>query len=108
MGKNTLSFSKRVEVYERLKTICKKDGGYAVYAPGWNDARVARLLGCSDSNIRSIREEMFGPLHRGSTSDEVIVEILARLDGLEAAVSKLDGRIVGLELAITRGGNNAS
>lgn len=107
MGKNTLSFSKRVEVYERLKSICKKDGGYAVYDPGWNDARVARLLGCSDSNIRSIREEMFGPLHRGSSSDEVIIELLARLDGLETTVSKLEGRIVGLEL-VTRGGNNAS
>lgn len=56
--RNALTFEERLDIYEFLKTVCKKEGDYAEYIPGWTD--VAKQLGVKITNVQSIRMSKFG------------------------------------------------
>lgn len=95
MPKMTLTFGKKMEVYERMKEVCKKEGDHAVYESGWSDQRLAHMLGVTAPIIRGIREEMFGKTLRGTDQKEsqpgpLLRQTLIRIDGLEMRLNKLE------------------
>lgn len=91
-GRMTISFSKRLELYERMKTFCKKEGEFAVYEPGWSDARLANMLGVTPPIIRNLREEMFGDVKRTpkEKGESRLNKLVIRVDTLEKRICELE------------------
>jgi hypothetical protein len=61
--RQVLSFAERIKVFEALQKVCKKDEaniGFCIYSSGVTDTSLAKSLGVSEVNVRSIRQEMFG------------------------------------------------
>lgn len=56
-----LTFAQKQQVYEKLKEVCRKIGdGLCDYNTGWNDEKVAEVMGVKWTGVRSVRREMFG------------------------------------------------
>ena len=53
-----LNFSKRVEIYNFIKTVGKIKDGYWVYDEGWSDQKVAQHKAVNVGNILPIRQEL--------------------------------------------------
>lgn len=66
--RNALSFTARAFIADLLSGLCTKDGKYAVYAPGWSDAQVAKRAAQSlghdvtAANIAGVRKPLYGVL----------------------------------------------
>ena len=79
-----------VELGERLKQVCSKDqNGFARYAPGYNDTRVAAELGkpFRPSHVSGLRHQMFGGLRRPAGASDFSTKL--RLTYLENIVEQL-------------------
>jgi len=82
--RKTMTHVQAVALGEKLRTICETKCGVAVYAEGWDDARVVREMGdaYSDVSVRNLRAAMFGPLPKPSKPAS-IAELQARIERLE-------------------------
>lgn len=95
MAKNMIAFEKRLEIYEFLKTVCKKhDDGRAEYLPGWTDAAVAKHLSVTEGNVYSLRSSQFGITRKAPSSSSGGQREIAELID---EVSKLQQRVEHLE-----------
>lgn len=65
MKKNMIDFAKRLEIFKALEKVCVKDEsreGFCYYTSGVSDETLAHSLGVTESNVRGLRQEMFGKL----------------------------------------------
>lgn len=90
-----LSFTKKLEVVELLKQHCATLDGNSYYNPGWDDARIAKQIGgvANARHVRTIREEVMGPLGRNPPPDAAL---LARVEELEKRLAIVEEHVVGL------------
>lgn len=88
-----LSFAQKHTVYEKLKEVCRKVGdGRAEYITGWNDEKVAEVMGVKWTGVRSVRREMFGNT-RGSPQKTGTTGRLAQVeDDLRAVMAYLTSK----------------
>jgi hypothetical protein len=66
MAKIVLTLTQRIAALEQLRAVCTKTPeGLAVFQPGWDDHKVAALLGApyNPMHIQTIRKEMIGMLY---------------------------------------------
>lgn len=104
--RHALSFEERLNVYEFLKTVCKKNGEYAEYTHGWTDVSVAKHLGIRMPNVQSIRLSQFGKVREfrllddGKAKAKKPMKMRDRLEDLARRVEYLEK-----ELGVTFEGN---
>ena len=60
MGKSIMAYETVIALGERLKAVCQKIDGFAVYETGWDDARIAAELSVTITNVRGLREKIIG------------------------------------------------
>ena len=91
MSKSMLSLKNKIEVFEFLKTCCRKtEDGKAEYLEGWNDAKVAVHFGVTAANITGVRNEMIGKLRGTSPIAAMHNATQQRFEKLEERVSRLE------------------
>lgn len=82
-----LTFPQRVAATKELEKHCTKGpDGYALYESGWDDDRVAAVLGqpYNKIHIRNIRRELLGNIRRSSEESSPEMEaVLFRLTLIE-------------------------
>lgn len=83
-----------LELYVKLKPVCASVDGFAVYAEGYSDARVAEEFGCTPANVAGLRNRMIGRI-RPKPAD--VVGTKARLDTHEHAIAKLMREVAELQ-----------
>ena len=100
--KNVMSYTQKKEAERILTQFCKVDEqGFATYEPGWNDKKIADLIGNNTTqvNIATLRKEVLGPLidhsggRRGSKVNLAEEAIMARLDAIEKRLSYLESNL---------------
>lgn len=69
-----LTFSERFSVAQVLQKYCKQTPeGLAKYDEGYDDARVAAIIGgkINELHIRGVRREIIGQLHKNSSTSNL-------------------------------------
>lgn len=69
-----------------------EDGGtkYVRYNDGWSDDRVATVTGQNISNVRRLRQELFGQLRRTGNDNGFFRQVAMRVEALERRVAELE------------------
>lgn len=91
-----ITFEKRLQIYEFLKTVCTKlEDGHAEYATGWTDAAVAKHMGVTEGNVYYLRSTQFGPTRKPPGAGD-----RGEIASLQRAVEDLQKRLFKLEDAL--------
>lgn len=98
-SKQSLSFAKRLELYNVLAAHCtKREDGFCDYAENWDDATIhasanATGITCSISAVSNLRLSMFGKL----PAKEVIGKAIKQLE-----LTSIKDRIAKIERYLNR------
>ena len=99
MAKSTIGRAQIVKAAAILESnITRLENGLVEYANGYTDAKLAKEVGCELSNIRSLRQELFGRLR---TWQPTVATVAARAHPLlEELIDKHNKLVV--MLAVNR------
>jgi hypothetical protein len=87
MNRSSLTFPKRVEIYNFIKTVGKVVDGYWEYNEGWNDERIANNYKVSKHNVATIRAE------HGKIKVPTAHLVGPRIKNLEAMLASFETRL---------------
>lgn len=77
------------EIGKRLEQVCKAtSGGFCEYEEGWDDARIASLVGCLPSSVRGLRKELIGKLRAPQLPNNP--EMASRISALQEQMKTVD------------------
>lgn len=94
---NRLTPPQRFAAMKLIEANGTREGDLYKYNIGWDDARVAALVGVDMKVIAHARKPVFGRLVRGENGEGSIASVKARLEQLEAANHDLALRVEALE-----------
>ncbi len=83
-----------IALSKQLEDVCKKHMGFAVYAEGWDDDRVAKTMTentgdqYSERAVYGLRKSLYGDIAKKAKPDTV-QELQARIELLEKHVARL-------------------
>jgi hypothetical protein len=86
---NKMNQLQTIALSDKLREVCKMLDGGAVYAEGWSDEHVLKIMGSAYNlqNVASLRRVMFGNI-KGKSRDVTIQELVARIEHLESWASE--------------------
>lgn len=91
-----LSRSQIFEIGKLLEDALEESGtqkGRFRYKDGWDDDKIAALVGCGKTQIAKCRNDLFGELERGANGVNINALAWDRLKTLEARVAELENRL---------------
>lgn len=88
------STQERLAIVAKLQEVCKLENGFATYAAGWDDQRVAEVAAprLNEGHVSRLRQEFVGELPRRVTADEQAQRVAV----LEATVNVLQRQVIEL------------
>jgi hypothetical protein len=112
-----LPFRDRLQLSEALNKVCRKsDDGFAVYADGWSDGRVAQEAAAAINpavnvtHVANMRQEIFGlirpaaaPKPKSEPADELLHKMQEHIAELSDRIEALTERVKELEKLEARG-----
>lgn len=84
-----LTIKQRAEIIRLLDANCEDVDGLAVYAPDWNDDRIAKEVGISRAPVEHIRKELIGKIRPNRPAP---FDAAAEIAALKARVEALEGK----------------
>ena len=83
-----------IKISDLFRQHCAKDGAYAVYAEGWSDDEIARVVGGTavTTNVASLRVEVVGrlkPKPKANDFEEVFDMLSSDIARIEKTLARL-------------------
>lgn len=102
MAKNVMHRLELVKVADALRARCSiSEDGFALYADGYSDQKIADELGVTVFNVSGLRKDMFGPIRPARTPKDPRAAEIAALKSdvasLAALGAELQARLAALE-----------
>lgn len=66
-----------------LRQVCRQVNGFAVYDPGFDDAKIAEKMCCTVHNVAGLRKNLIGDM-AGKQPALTPLNLLRRIEALEA------------------------
>lgn len=102
MKKEMLSVGKAFELMKAIDANGQKHGDLFAYNPGWDDHKIAELVGVGVHSVAYRRKEAFGELRRGggSRSDDRFNTLEIQAQASRVEVADLKKRMASMEKAL--------
>lgn len=101
MKKEMLSVGKAFEVLKAIEANGQKHGDLFAYNPGWDDHKIADLVGVGVHSVAYRRKEAFGELRRGvHRTEDRFATLEIQAQSFRVEVADLKKRMAAMEKAL--------